>query len=241
MIINVIGNKGGIGKTTISAYLAEYFEENNRDVIVIDTDPENKTFLSYGWKNGLPINLKDENDDISKSGFDDMLEIILNNKDKDIIIDNGAGSFNALINYFPENEILALFEDENIEHTIVGIVAGGGNAVDSLNGLNTILGGFDSDFIVFNNELLGTTELKGTKLQNTKVIENHKQKIKAIIDIPKKNGYMVDDIIDFTKLRKKFGELKHDENLKMMQKRRLVEYKKEIFEQLDKVFEFTKD
>jgi len=39
-----ISGKGGVGKTTIMALLAEEFKQNGKDVLVIDADPKS----SYG-------------------------------------------------------------------------------------------------------------------------------------------------------------------------------------------------
>ena len=231
MLFNIIGNKGGIGKTTISAYIAEYLINKNREVLCIDTDPENRSFLSYRKLNVIEIQLKDETNNINKSAFDEMIDLILENKDKDIVIDNGAGSFNPLINYLAENDILELFEDENIENLIVSIVAGGGNTVDSVNGLSTLLDNFDTEFIIFNNQLLGSSQYKNKELSELQIVK--KEKVKAIIEIPKLDEYQTNDIVDFTKYRKLFSDLKNDENLKMMQKRRLMKYRDEIFNQLE--------
>ena len=232
MVIDIIGNKGGIGKTTISAYIAEYLISKGADVLCIDTDPENKTFVLYDGLEVEKINIKDkETNNINKSAFDELIDVIVNNKDKYIVIDNGAGSFNPLINYLAENNILGLFEDENIKHLMIGIVAGGGNTIDSANGLKTLLMNFDSDFLIFNNQLLGSTEYKNKKLAELEMIQN--QKIKGIVNIPKLDEYQTNDIVDFTKYRKLFSDLKDDTNFKMMQKRRLMNYRDGIFEQLE--------
>jgi len=234
MVINVIGNKGGIGKTTISAYLAEYLIQKNKKIICIDTDPENKSFTAYHKLKSINIQLKNpENNNIEKQGFDEMIQIILDNKEKDIVIDNGSGSFNPWINYMAENEILSLFEDENIENVIVGVISGGGNTLDSLNGLNTLLEFFDINFIVFNNQLLGETIYNGKELHTTKTVQNNIKKIIGIVDIPKKDEYQTDDIVLFTKYRMLFSDLKANDEFGMMQKRRLFAYRDSIFKQIE--------
>jgi hypothetical protein len=162
-----------------------------------------------------------------------MIEIILNSKDVDIVIDNGAGSFNPLINYMAENEILELFRDEEIENVIVGIVAGGGNTLDSINGLNTLFETFDTNFLVFNNQLMGETIYKGKLLSEIQTITNNKVKIIGIIDIAKKDEYQTNDILDFTKYRMLFSDLAENKDFKMMQKRRLFTYRDSIFNQLE--------
>ncbi|MGB3751913.1 MAG: AAA family ATPase [Arcobacteraceae bacterium] len=234
MLFNIIGNKGGIGKTTISAYVVEYLLQKNSDVICIDTDPENRSFTSYQNLNVIGIQLKDTiSNNINKSAFDEMIEIIIDNKDKDIVIDNGAASFNPLINYMAENSILELLQDEQIENVIIGIVAGGGNTVDSLNGLKTLFNTFFTNYIIFNNQLMGSTKYDGKQLHEVKVMMENKDKILGTVNIEKLDEYQTNDIVNFAKYRMLFGDLAENENFKMMQKRRLFTYRDSIFNQLD--------
>jgi len=234
-IYNVIGSKGGIGKTTISAYMAEYLMSKGKEVIGIDTDPENHSFYAYKGIKTTNIELKDEFNNISNKVFDDMIDFILTNKDKDIVIDNGSNSFNALITYMAQEDIIEFFKDEKIEHIIVGIVAGAGNTRDSLNGLKTLLDNFNTKFLVFNNQLLGRTHNQetGQEIQDSKVIQENKEKILGLINIERKADYQQNEILDKSAGFKLFSELNADENLKMMHKRRLNSYRDKIYAQID--------
>ena len=232
MVIFIIGNKGGIGKTTISAYIAEYLKKNNKELLCFDTDPENNDFLSYKELGATRIAIKNATtNNIDKSAFDILIEAILNNKDKNIVIDNGAGSFNPLINYLAENDILNFLKSENVETMIVGIGAGAGNTEGSVNGLRTLLDNFDTNFLIFHNELFGNTEYKGKRLTDLKMVKQ--EKVKGIIEIPELDEYQRKDIQNFTKHRMLFSDLAKNEDFKMMQKRRLMNYRDGIFGQLE--------
>ncbi|MGB3751650.1 MAG: AAA family ATPase [Arcobacteraceae bacterium] len=233
MIHNIINNKGGIGKTTISAYIAEFLLNKGKKVICIDTDPENHSFARYSELDVISIQLKNsQTNNIDKSAFDLMIEIILDNKGKEIVIDNGASSFNPIINYLVENEILQLFKEENIENIFIGIVAGAGNTIDSINGLNTLLKNFDTRFLVFNNQLMGETKYNGKSLEEIQTIKKYTEKILGIINISKQDEYVRYDIEEFTKYRMLFSDLTQNINFKMMQKRRLFAYRDSIFNQI---------
>lgn len=43
----VMQSKGGAGKSVVSALLSQYILEHDKDLILIDTDPSNKTLGSY--------------------------------------------------------------------------------------------------------------------------------------------------------------------------------------------------
>ena len=236
-IYNVIGNKGGIGKTTISAYLAEYLTDRYEEApICIDTDLETSTFTMYEPFNTLQIQLKDSKNNIDKGAFDEMIEIILDNADKNIVIDNGSTSFNALSTYMIENDIVDLLKEEEIDHNIVGIVAGGGNTSHSLNGLVSLVNAFDVPFLVWNNELLGLSEYNGVHFENSKAFKTIREKMIGddYVRIEKESDYIKDDIVNMTKQRLTFQELKAS-NFKLMQRRRLLSYRDKIWTQLDTI------
>ena len=43
----VMQSKGGAGKSVVSVMLAQYLKAFNKDLILIDTDPSNKTLGEY--------------------------------------------------------------------------------------------------------------------------------------------------------------------------------------------------
>ena len=235
MVTIILGNKGGIGKSTISAFLAEYIKKNSdKEMIGFDTDPENETFALYKEFQSKTLKLKGADNTINKNGFDEMIDDILSSKNKNIVIDIGASSFAAVNSYILENEIFELFDDEDINLLIVGIAAGAGNTVDSVNGLKTILETHSSrKFLVINNEYIGSTKYKGTEFRDTKVIKNNEDKILKIVDIESKPDYIQENINDFAQMRLTFNELDTSDQFTLMAKRRLKAYRDEIFEQLD--------
>lgn len=91
MVTIILGNKGGIGKSTISAFLAEYIKNNSSKALLgFDTDPENLTFKLYKEFDSKTLALKNADNTINKNGFDEMINEILINKDKNIVIDIGG-------------------------------------------------------------------------------------------------------------------------------------------------------
>ncbi len=236
MLYIIMGSKGGIGKSSISALLAEYLIDQNKEVFCIDLDAENASFASYEKLNAHHINSKDEGTgEIDKSKFDEIIPLILDNKEKDIVIDTGSTTYTPFSSYFKENKLHDLLKDEDINYTVVGIVMGGGNTLDSLRSLDKISNDLnDAKLIIFNNQLISSTDYDGTKLTDTKAFKKLKDKVTAVINIPKKSGYVFDNISDFAQKRILFSDL-DTSDLGIMERRRLIVYRDEIWEQLKKI------
>ena len=54
MIISVVNQKGGTGKTTVATNLAATFASNSKDILLIDADPQQS---ALDWKQDRPENL----------------------------------------------------------------------------------------------------------------------------------------------------------------------------------------
>jgi len=238
MVEIILGHKGGIGKSTISAYRAEYLKEKEeKEVMCIDTDPENTTFLKYKNLNPIHIQIKDDTTgDIDKSKLDDLTEIILDNKDKNLVIDTGSTTYTPLVSYLIENDFFSILDNENIEYRLLCIVHGGGNTLDSINGIVKINNKFpNASLIVFNNELQASTSFNNKELTETKAYQSIKDNVIGIVNIPKKSSYIVDDITSMAQKRLLFSDLLANEDFKMMQKRRLLIYKDDLWNEFDKL------
>lgn len=88
----VLGSKGGIGKTYITCYLAEYLKSVNQLLTVIDTDTANTWLKETKYYNSVPVDLFDADRLIS---FEKIPEIFRMFPNRNLVIDTGANSFSA--------------------------------------------------------------------------------------------------------------------------------------------------
>ncbi len=236
MINFILGHKGGIGKSTISALLAEYLQDENKEIFCIDLDPENTSLHAFNSLEVLPIQIKDkETGDINKRNLDSLIGIISENKNKEIIIDTGSTTYTPLTSYFIENDFFELLEEEKIEHRIISIVSGGGNILQSISGMKRIGEIFPkTNLIVVNNQLQAKTKVEGKQLTETKAFLSLKDKVKGIVDISKKSDYITQDILDMRAKSLLFFDLKTSKDFDMMQRRRLIKYRDEIWKSFKK-------
>lgn len=89
MIISVVNEKGGSGKTTIAVNLAFKFAEQGIDTMLVDADPQRsvETLIDYRANNGLELPFAS----VSRTG-DSLAKEVRNlaNKYDSIIIDTGG-------------------------------------------------------------------------------------------------------------------------------------------------------
>lgn len=89
MIISVVNEKGGSGKTTIAVNLAFKFAEQGIDTMLVDADPQRsvETLIDYRANNGLELPFTS----VSRTG-DSLAKEVRNlaNKYDSIIIDTGG-------------------------------------------------------------------------------------------------------------------------------------------------------
>ena len=94
MIILVGGEKGGAGKSCLAQNLAVYLQEKNRDILLLDADPQGTT---TDW-----IKERDENEDLknipSVQASGNIRQVLkdLSKRYEDIIIDAGGQDSEAL-------------------------------------------------------------------------------------------------------------------------------------------------
>ena len=69
----VLQGKGGVGKTLIACFLAQYFMQNG-SVKCFDTDPVNDTFSQYIALSAERINILDSHNNINSRVFDSLIE-----------------------------------------------------------------------------------------------------------------------------------------------------------------------
>ena len=73
----VMQSKGGAGKSVVSSLLAQYLLEKNPNLMLIDTDPSNKTLSSYQALNVQRIELLNKNKLIDQSKFNGFMNEFL--------------------------------------------------------------------------------------------------------------------------------------------------------------------
>jgi len=85
--------KGGVGKSLIASFLAQYYKSQGVRAICVDADPVDQTFSQYAALGAQHLKLMDGNQ-LDRRRFDSLMESILDG-DESFIVDNGASTFTS--------------------------------------------------------------------------------------------------------------------------------------------------
>jgi hypothetical protein len=228
--------KGGIGKSYVTSLVAQNLMDKGEEVVCIDTDPINATLSSFKAFNAQRIDLLQDNR-IKEGLFDEMMELILNT-DSHFVIDSGAASFIPLSNYLIQHDAINLIASKGKQPVIHSVIAGG-------LALNNTLSDFaqlaeqmpeEAQIIVWLNEHFGKIESDGKTFEQSKTYQKHKERVSAIIRLPRQNedtfGQTIEQLITE---RLTFSEALESDVFRIMSKQRITLYRRGIYDQLTAV------
>jgi len=230
----VLQGKGGVGKSVIAALIAQYKVNKGQTPVCVDTDPVNATFEGYQSLKVKRLNILQE-DEINTRNFDALIDLIVTSEN-DVIIDNGASSFVPLSHYLISNEVPALLQEMGHEMVVHTVIAGSQSLLDTINGFSQLVSQFppESLFAVWLNPYWGPIEHQGKTFEQMKAYTNNKERVTAIIDMPKlKDETYGRDFAEMLESRKTFSEALEDSSLSIMTRQRLKIVKNQIFGLLD--------
>jgi hypothetical protein len=232
----VLQGKGGIGKTLVASFVAQYLKEHDRGPACFDTDPVNGSLTAFEALNAKPVKLLNE-DAINVKGVDQLVENILN-ADSDVVVDNGAASFLPFSRYMIENGIAELIESSGKQVVVHAIIVGGGNAMDTARGLDAVLSQFPPSVrvVVWINEFFGAVEVNGRTFEQTPLYENGKDRIDGIVTLKRQNQLTFgSDVSEMLERRLTFAEALADTaTFLTVPRQRLTMMRRDIWEQLDR-------
>ncbi|GLR55197.1 P-loop NTPase [Shinella yambaruensis] len=225
--------KGGVGKSLVSALLAQYLIEKGEPVRVVDTDPVNMTLAGFEAFKATRLNLMDGGTLIERN-FDKLIEQILEDESH-FVVDNGASSFIPLSYYMAENDAFSVLE-ENDRHVIIHSVITGGQAqADTVHGFNELARQLPEgpEIVVWLNEYFGEIDADGKSFEQMKAYQQNKDKVRGIVRIPRQTGSTFgEDIKQMLESKLTFAEVAQSEAFGLMAKARLAKVRKTIFDSL---------
>jgi len=233
----VLQGKGGVGKSMIASFLAQYLATRRKTPpLCVDTDPVNATFAGYKGLNVRLLKIMD-GDEINTRNFDSLVELVANAKE-DVIIDNGASSFVPLSNYLVTNEVPALLQGMGHEFVVHTVITGGQSLPDTVNGFAAVVSQFPPEclFVVWLNPYYGPITHEGKGFEQMKAYTANKSKVSALVQLPAlKDETFGRDLEEMLEARKTFAEAQEDTALSIMTRQRLKIVAEQIYKQLETV------
>jgi hypothetical protein len=230
----VLQGKGGIGKTLISTFIAQYINDRNPGTLkTFDTDQENATLAAYKGLNVTPIDVMNEDRTINRKMFDKMMLDILAT-DENIVIDNGANTFSPLMSYLMENQFIDLLKDSGKDVYIHSIIGGGDNLKDTVSGFASLAKQTSCPMIVWLNE---NASWGGTdNFIDSDVFIKNSENVRGIVLLQGRNSDTFgDDIKRMQKARLTLNEIMENPDFNVLERSRLNSVFRDVYKKLDAV------
>ncbi|WP_434779294.1 conjugal transfer protein TraL [Neisseria sp. Ec49-e6-T10] len=226
--------KGGVGKSLVASFIAQYLRATNQDSSVhcFDTDPVNPTFSRYKALDVSVVNILNNNNNIDSRNFDGLIEQLVET-DGIAVVDNGAATFVPLMSYMAENSVDALLADSGVELYIHSVIAGGQAQKDCLDGLFKTVKSVQAHVVVWLNHHFGQIEESGKSFSEFKFVKDHRDKIIKTVELyPRNPDTFGKDIHKMTTLNLTFDEIAKHPDFTMMPRQRLKQVRNDIWGQL---------
>ncbi|MFM0140598.1 nucleotide-binding protein [Caballeronia grimmiae] len=228
----VLQGKGGVGKSLIAAFLAQYLKAKRPNVFCGDTDPVNDTFARYGAFDAKRFNIL-VGDKIDQRAFDGLIETLVEHQGP-AVVDNGASTFIPLSAYMAENSVIDVLRESGKEVYIHSVLTGGQALEDTMTGLNALFETTPAQLVVWENEFFGEVAKDGRRFADSKLYEKNRDRVKGIVTIHKRNNDTFGKDIEQMIVNK----LTFDQAMQaatLMPRQRLKIVQKSIFDQLESI------
>jgi hypothetical protein len=231
----VAQGKGGVGKSLVSAILAQYFLNRAGAVDPFDTDPVNDTLSQYQGLSARRVNILDHANNIDARVFDGLMEDLLSSKNV-CVVDNGASTFVPLMAYMVENKAIELLQGAGKEVIIHCVITGGQAFEDTLQGLSVMLQSQKAPVVVWLNEFYGEVERDGRSFQDSALYKDYRDRIRGVVRIEKGNPDTFGrDMEMLGKNKLTFDEALRSPLFGIMPRQRLKMVRDALFAQLDAI------
>lgn len=230
----MLNGKGGIGKTFVASQIAQYLKESGTPLVCLDTDVVNHSFRDF---TALAVETVDvfhaDSDEIDSRAMDSMTERFLK-EDTNFVVDTGATSFLPLSRYLIEAGIPELIVGAGKTLVIHAVIAGGQELIQTVNGFEAILRHFpaSAEIIVWLNAHHGEIDQADASFEETPIYEQHKGRIAAIVRLPRQHRAFGQNLATMLKQHLTFAEADQADGFYVVEKQRLRQIKRGIWEQL---------
>jgi CobQ/CobB/MinD/ParA nucleotide binding domain len=232
----VLQGKGGIGKSVIASWLAEYLVKRSKKVHCIDGDPVNRSLAQYKSLNAEKLDLINEEGLIVRIRYDALLERFAA-EDGVFVVDSGATAFLPLWSYIVETEVIRVLRETGRKLYVHCVVSGGEMLSDSLLGFDTLAKSTpDRNVIVWINEYFGPVTRDGKTFDQMNVFQKHADKVVGAIGIPQRSADTFGATVLLMREKKlTFEEAIQSDQFMLAQKSRLHIVRRDLYDQLDKL------
>ena len=229
----VMQGKGGVGKSLLAFYLAQYVREKTGKCLVFDTDPLNPTLSRTKSLNVTILRiLAEDHITILKHAFDQMIEACVS-MDSDVVIDVGASSFIPMLEYCERNGVHDLWRQMGHSCILHSIITGKdfaetcamfGVVMEKTGRLPSV------SSVVWLNPYAGPVEMDGLGFEKTSVYSENERHIRAVLPMPAFTDDMFQpDFLAMMGAGQTFDEFIADPARHVMSRQRIAMMRRQVF------------
>jgi hypothetical protein len=231
----VLQGKGGVGKSVIASWLAEFLIKRGQPVRCIDGDPVNRSLGQYKAFAVENLELINETGVVQRNRYDVLVERFTT-EEAVFIVDSGATAFLPFWTYIVEADVIAVLRNAGRRVYIHIPVSGGEMLTDTLLGFKTIAEtATDRNLIVWINEYFGPVKRDDKTFDQMQVYRDHQEKILSSVGLPQLSPDTFGENV--RRMREKkltFEEAIISAEFHLVAKQRLCMVRRGLFEQLER-------
>jgi hypothetical protein len=230
----ILQGKGGVGKSVIAGWLAEFLISRGRQVRCIDGDPVNRSLSQYKALAAENLDLVNEDGLIQRWSYDSLVERFLTSVDA-FVVDSGATAFLPFWTYIVENEMIRVLREAGRKVYLHVPITGGETLNDTLLGFSAVASAItDRSIIVWLNEFFGPVTHGGKRFEEMQVYSDNRDKVLTSVALLQRSPDTYGRTIRTMREKKlTFDEAINSPEFMLVQRSRLHLVRRDLFEQLE--------
>jgi hypothetical protein len=229
----ILQGKGGVGKSIVASWLAEFLVSRGQPVRCFDGDPVNRSLCKFKALNAEKLDLLNDEGVVQRARYDALIQRFLT-EDAVFLVDSGATAFLPFWTFIVESDVFGTLRAAGRRVYIHIPISGGEMLNDTLLGFQTLAEtAAEKSLVVWINEHFGEIERDGKTFDQMQVFLDNREKVLTSIGIPQRSPDLYgDDIRHMRERRLTFEEVVTAPDFNIVEKWRLNRVRRELFEQL---------
>ena len=230
----ILQGKGGVGKSVIASWLAEFLIKRGQPVRCIDGDPVNRSLGQYKAFPVDKLELVNASGVLQRNRYDALVERFTQ-EDAVFVVDSGATAFLPFWTYIVEADIIAVLRNSGRRVYIHIPISGGEMLTDTLLGFKTIAEtATDRNLVVWINEYFGPVKREDKTFDQMQVYHDYQDKVLASVGIPELSpDTFGENVRRMREMKLTFEEAIISVKFCLVEKQRLCMVRRGLFEQLE--------
>jgi hypothetical protein len=232
----ILQGKGGVGKSLVASWLAEFLMTSRKGVCCVDGDPVNRSLGQYKALGAEKLELVNQDGLLQRTRYDNLLERFVT-ENTTFVVDSGATAFMPFWTYIVETEMVAALRQAGRQVCMHVPICGGEMLGDTLLGFRTLAAGAtERSLVVWINEYFGRVARDGKGFEQMQVYQDNQDKVLGSVGIPQRSPDTYGETIRLMREKKlTFAEAIQSPEFVLAQRSRLHIVRRDLFEQLERL------